>query len=199
MREFSKKNFGLSLSNVKRKALISSKKGINILKISTMKFLFWQWIRSREKWKQQQCGSHTIFLLRSSIESVFIRIYYFVSCGRVNTASQRCLWPNLLNLWIHYLPHIRDLIPIKLGILEMEGLFWIIWMAQCYHSGGQREAGGSGSERKGDMSMKAKGAMAMWYSMGPGVKIASKPQKRWGKSLQKEHRPASTLIFALIK
>ena len=61
----------------------------------------------------------------------------------------------------------------------------------------RREAGGSESEREGDMSMKAKGAMAMWFSVGLEVKIAAKPQKSWGKSLQKEHRPASTVIFAL--
>lgn len=113
-------------------------------------------------------------------------------------ASQRCPWPNLWNLWIHYLPRIRDLIPIKFGILRWGGDYsGLSGWPNVITVVARREAGGSESEREGDMSMKAKGAMAMWYSMGRGVKIASKPQKSWGKSLQKEHRPASTLIFAL--
>lgn len=112
-------------------------------------------------------------------------------------ASQRCPWPNLWNLWIHYLLHIRDLIPIKLGIVRWGDYSGLSGWPNVITVVARREVGGSGSEREGDMSVKAKGAMAMWYSMGPGVKIASKPQKRWGKSLQKEHRPASTLIFAL--
>lgn len=111
-------------------------------------------------------------------------------------ASQRCPWPNLWNLWIHYLPHIRDLIPIKFRILRWDYSGLSGW-PNVITVVARREAGGSESEREGDMSMKAKGAMAIWYSMGPGVKIASKPQKSWGKSLQKEHRPASILIFAL--